>query len=161
MFMDISIFRKDFWDLFLMKCFRNIASVKYQWLLFIYIPIVWGMFHINPGTKEPWISAALGLSFLGGGVGGDPLTITSWPTGVGRGTLTLYLGETRLFTFLVFATELCLDFAVNTFFVITNVCCFGFTYSSTVLEGAGAIFFGSRRGVVGFVGASSLRLALA
>ena len=65
--MELSFFRKDFWDLFLMKCFRNIASVKYQWLFFIYVPIIWGMFNIRPETKEPWISAALGLSFLGGG----------------------------------------------------------------------------------------------
>lgn len=63
----LSIFDKTFWDFFFQKCLRNIASVKYQWLLFLYIPVIWGMFHIKPGSKEPWISATLGLAFLGGG----------------------------------------------------------------------------------------------
>jgi len=63
----ISFFSRSFWDLWLQKMFRNVASVKYQWLLFLYIPIIWGMFNIRPGTTEPWISAALGLGFLGGG----------------------------------------------------------------------------------------------
>lgn len=63
----ISVYDKSFWDLWIQKCMRNMASVKYQWLLFLYIPIVWGMFNIRPETSEPWISATLGLSFLGGG----------------------------------------------------------------------------------------------
>ncbi len=63
----ISFFKKTFWDLWLQKIFRNLASVKYQWLLFLYIPTIWGMFHINSATKLPWISAAAGLGFLGGG----------------------------------------------------------------------------------------------
>lgn len=63
----LSVFNRTFWDLFFQKCFRNIASVKYQWLLFLYIPVVWGMFNINPNTNSPWISAIEGLSFLGGG----------------------------------------------------------------------------------------------
>jgi len=63
----LSVFNRTFWDLFLQKCFRNIASVKYQWLLLLYIPVIWGMFNINPYTNLPWISAIEGLSFLGGG----------------------------------------------------------------------------------------------
>ncbi len=63
----ISVFDKTFWDLWLQKIFRNIASVKYQWMLLIYIPVIWGMFNIVPGTDKPWISDIAGLSFLGGG----------------------------------------------------------------------------------------------
>lgn len=64
---NISVFDKSFWDAWLMKLLRNIASVKYQWMLFLYIPTIWGMFNINPGTSAPWISATQGLCFLGGG----------------------------------------------------------------------------------------------
>lgn len=64
---EISAFGKTFWDLFIMKIFRNIASVKYQWLLLLYIPTIWGMFNLNDKTGEPWVPAALGLGFLGGG----------------------------------------------------------------------------------------------
>jgi len=64
---ELSVFNRSFWDLWIQKLLRNIASVKYQWLAFLYIPVVWGMFHIKPESKDPWISAALGLGFLGGG----------------------------------------------------------------------------------------------
>lgn len=50
-----------------MKLFRNIASVKYQWLLLLYFPVIWGMFNIKPYSTESWISAGVGLSFLGAG----------------------------------------------------------------------------------------------
>ncbi len=63
----LSISNMTFWDLWLMKIFRNFASMKFQWLLFLYVPTVWGMFNIRPGTNMPWISAALGLGLLGGG----------------------------------------------------------------------------------------------
>lgn len=63
----LSIFEKTFWDFFSQKCFRNIASVKYQWMLFLYIPIIWGMFNINEKTGLPWIPSVEGLAFLGGG----------------------------------------------------------------------------------------------
>ncbi len=63
----VTITNISFWDLWLQKILRNVASVKYQWLLFLYIPVIYGMFNIRPGTTEPWISATLGLSFLGGG----------------------------------------------------------------------------------------------
>lgn len=64
---ELSVFNRTFWNLWLMKLFRNIASVKYQWLLFLYIPTIWGMFHINEKTNSPWISSMEGLAFLGGG----------------------------------------------------------------------------------------------
>jgi len=63
----LSIFNKSFWDLWFQKLFRNVASVKYQWLLFLYIPTIWGMYNINEKTGQPWVSATVGLSFLGGG----------------------------------------------------------------------------------------------
>ncbi len=63
----ISIFNKSFWDLWLMKLFRNVASVKYQWLFFMYMPVIYGMFNMPEGGTTPWISAGAGLTFLGGG----------------------------------------------------------------------------------------------
>ena len=63
----ISAFKSTFWDLWIQKIFRNIASVKYQWLFFLYVPVIWGMYNINEKTGQPWITAALGLGFLGGG----------------------------------------------------------------------------------------------
>lgn len=66
---DASFFNRTFWDLWFQKIFRNFASVKYQWLILLYIPIIWGMFNVIPDTKplERWISPELGLGFLGGG----------------------------------------------------------------------------------------------
>lgn len=64
---NVSFFKLNFWDLWFQKVFRNFASMKFQLLIILYIPIIWGMFNINPGTNLPWISATLGLSFLGGG----------------------------------------------------------------------------------------------
>lgn len=64
---DISFWNGTFWNLWFMKVFRNFASVKYQWLFLLYIPTIYGMFTFMPGTVVPWISATLGLSFLGGG----------------------------------------------------------------------------------------------
>jgi hypothetical protein len=60
---------KLFWPLWFQKNLRNIASIKYQWLVFLYVPIIWGMFHIPEGseTDTPWISATLGLGSLFGG----------------------------------------------------------------------------------------------
>ena len=65
----LSIFNVTFWDKWLQKIFRNAASMKFQWLLLLYIPVIWGMFNLKPGTDPmvPWISATVGLSFLGGG----------------------------------------------------------------------------------------------
>jgi len=62
---------KKFWRLWIQKILRNIASVKYQWLLFLYVPVIYGMLNgkwINNDTMWiPYISPALGLGFLGGG----------------------------------------------------------------------------------------------
>jgi len=65
----LSIFKSNFWDVWMQKLLRNVASMKFQWLLFLYIPTIWGMFHMNEAVKPlaPWISAELGLGFLGGG----------------------------------------------------------------------------------------------
>lgn len=63
----ITVFGKSFWDLWLMKIFRNIASVKYQWMVLMYIPVIYGMFHVPEGKTDPIISATAGLTFLGGG----------------------------------------------------------------------------------------------
>ena len=64
---NVSFFKLNFWDLWLQKVFRNFASMKFQLLILLYIPVIWGMFNFKPGTKEVWISAAVGLGFLGGG----------------------------------------------------------------------------------------------
>jgi hypothetical protein len=63
----LTVFGLSFWDMWIQKCFRNFASVKYQWMIILYVPVVWGMFNICESTKQPWVSAALGLGFLGGG----------------------------------------------------------------------------------------------
>ena len=55
-----------FWRLFFQKLLRNIASMKFQWLILLYVPVVYGMFTIAP-DGEPWIQAITGLTFLGGG----------------------------------------------------------------------------------------------
>ncbi len=66
---ELSAFSKTFIDLWLMKIFRNIASMKFQWLLLLYIPTIWGMFNLIPGAKEPtpWVSPDVGFGFLGAG----------------------------------------------------------------------------------------------
>jgi hypothetical protein len=64
---EISFFKKTFWDLWFQKIFRNFASMKFQWLTFLYIPTIWGMFHMQPDDKTPWVSATVGFTFLGGG----------------------------------------------------------------------------------------------
>lgn len=65
----ISITNMTFWDLWIQKIFRNLASMKFQWLLLLYVPVIWGMFHTIPDVipKVPWISPKEGLAFLGGG----------------------------------------------------------------------------------------------
>jgi enoyl-CoA hydratase/carnithine racemase len=61
----LSIFGKDFWDLWVMKLLRNVASIKYQFLMAFFILVAYGMFSLGPDGK-PWISANSGLAFLGG-----------------------------------------------------------------------------------------------
>jgi hypothetical protein len=65
----LSITRGDFWDLWGQKMFRNVASMKFQWMVILCAIVVWGMFFKTlPGdVTKPLISAELGLGFLGGG----------------------------------------------------------------------------------------------
>lgn len=68
-----SFFKKSFWDLWLQKIFRNFASMKFQWMLLLYIPVIYGMFDgkwITHGDTIKWVSkigVTDGLMFLGGG----------------------------------------------------------------------------------------------
>ena len=69
--MDEKLSIKDwtFWDMWFQKIFRNLASMKFQMLLLLYIPVVIGIFSgsfVN-GVWVSKISATVGLSFLGGG----------------------------------------------------------------------------------------------
>lgn len=64
---DLSFFKLNFWDLWLQKIFRNFASVKYQWLSILCVIVTYGMFNEGLTEGQPWISATLGLGFLGGG----------------------------------------------------------------------------------------------
>jgi len=63
----ISILNRSFWDLWLQKIFRNIASVKYQFMVAFFWLVVYGMFVEKTAKGEPFISATVGLAFLGGG----------------------------------------------------------------------------------------------
>jgi len=59
----------DFWKLWFQKLLRNLASMKFQWLLLLYIPVVYGMFQ-GKWLVNTWVAKippTLGLSFLGGG----------------------------------------------------------------------------------------------
>ena len=48
---------------------RNVASMKFQWMVILCAIVVWGMFFKTmPGdVTKPLIDAKLGLGFLGGG----------------------------------------------------------------------------------------------
>jgi len=65
----LTIYNRSFWDLWIQKIFRNFASLKFQLLILLYIPIIYGMFD-GRWVKDVWqakISAVTGLAFLGGG----------------------------------------------------------------------------------------------
>lgn len=64
---DLSVFKVRFWDLWLQKIFRNLASVKYQLLISFYWLVVYGMFFARDLHGNPIISSTAGLTFLGGG----------------------------------------------------------------------------------------------
>lgn len=71
---NLSFFGKKFWDLWLQKVFRNVASVKYQWLVYMAIPTFWAMFTgqwyqpIDAApTFIPLLDHTIGYTFLGGG----------------------------------------------------------------------------------------------
>jgi len=66
----LSIVGGNFWDLWVQKMFRNLASMKFQWMTILCAIVVYGMFFKTmPGSDpiKPLISAELGLGFLGGG----------------------------------------------------------------------------------------------
>jgi len=65
----LTVYNRSFWDLWIQKIFRNLASLKFQLLILLYIPIIYGMFD-GKWVKDVWqakISAVVGLGFLGGG----------------------------------------------------------------------------------------------
>jgi len=64
----ISVRDWSFWDLWLQKLLRNVASVKYQLLVLYSTIIVAGMYFEKTKTGEPFIGAAAGLGFLGAGM---------------------------------------------------------------------------------------------
>ena len=64
----LSIRDWSFWDIWIQKLLRNVASVKYQLLILYSTIIVTGMFFEKTSTGEPFIGAAAGLAFLGGGM---------------------------------------------------------------------------------------------
>lgn len=64
-----SAFSWSFWDLVIQKLIRNFASMKFQFLLLLYIPIIYGLFE-GQWIGGLWVSkipATQGLAFLGGG----------------------------------------------------------------------------------------------
>jgi len=63
----ISIFDKSFWDLWVQKLLRNLASVKYQFMLAFFYIVVHGMFIAKDAAGEPLIGVTEGLAFLSGG----------------------------------------------------------------------------------------------
>ena len=68
---ELTIFGLRFWDLWAQKIFRNFASVKYQWMTFMFVMTVYGMLvdghWVNETTWVAKIPAALGMGFLGAG----------------------------------------------------------------------------------------------
>jgi len=64
----LSIRDWSFWDIWIQKLLRNIASVKYQLLVMYSTIIIIGMFVEKTKTGEPFISATAGLAFLSGGM---------------------------------------------------------------------------------------------
>lgn len=63
----ISIFDRSFWDLWIQKIFRNMASIKYQFLIAFFLLIVYGMFFKKNADGTSFIGVTEGLAFLSGG----------------------------------------------------------------------------------------------
>ena len=63
----ISIFDKSFWDLWAQKMLRNIASVKYQFMIAFFYIVAHGMFVAKNSAGDPLIGVTEGLAFLSGG----------------------------------------------------------------------------------------------
>lgn len=66
-YMKITIFDRSFWDLWTQKILRNFASVKYQFMVFFFWLVVYGMFFEKNNEGVSFISSTEGLTFLGGG----------------------------------------------------------------------------------------------
>jgi len=67
---NLTFFSWKFWNLVLMKLVRNFSSMKFQLLILMYIPIIYGIFTGQWSEAGEWqskISAETGLAFLGGG----------------------------------------------------------------------------------------------
>jgi hypothetical protein len=63
----VSMLDRSFWDLWIQKCLRNFASVKYQFMVFFFWLVVYGMFFEKNKDGDSFISPIEGLAFLGGG----------------------------------------------------------------------------------------------
>lgn len=65
----LSVRNWTFWDLWLQKILRNLASMKFQMLLLLYVPVIYGIFsgHWDSHMWYSKIDPKIGLGFLGGG----------------------------------------------------------------------------------------------
>lgn len=63
----ISVFNKSFWDLWAQKMLRNVASIKYQFMIAFFWVIVYGMYYKKGPDGDYLIGTVEGLGFLGGG----------------------------------------------------------------------------------------------
>jgi hypothetical protein len=63
----LNIFDRSFWNAWIMKLLRNVASVKYQFMVAFFFLVVYGMFLHKTPDGMPFISATQGLAFLSGG----------------------------------------------------------------------------------------------
>jgi len=57
-----------FWPLWLQKNLRNLSSMKYQWLILLYLPVIFGIFE-GRWVEDVWVSlipVEVGLGFLFG-----------------------------------------------------------------------------------------------
>jgi hypothetical protein len=63
----ITIYDRSFWDLWIQKMFRNIGSMKCQFLWAFFWTVIYGMFIGKDSTGANYISPTLGLGFLSGG----------------------------------------------------------------------------------------------
>jgi hypothetical protein len=62
----VTIYDRSFWDLWIQKLLRNMASIKYQFMVAFYWLILYGMFFETNADGTPFIGATAGLAFLGG-----------------------------------------------------------------------------------------------
>ena len=60
----LTIFGKSFWDMWVQKMLRNVASVKYQFMAAFFALVSYGMFEGKNVDNSPLISTTEGLAFL-------------------------------------------------------------------------------------------------